>query len=485
MNDAITKLVSRYGLPAPGECLRCDVCCRFPEADTPLTPFFSHAEIDGALAGGMPEGAFPPGRFGAGAAVPPVPFDLIYRCPAFRPESNDCCVYSVRPLDCRLYPFMLMYDRKGEKVFLGADSYCPAVGRAEGSPALKECADELSVLLDGPLAGGVEESRGIVGEWKEHVLPLRPMPELTRRLCRSDLGLRRLTSTALPDLDQYARLHRGPLSYHSLSTILLWSDVFDLRYRISGDRLLIFAHEDGDDFMIVPPLGSGDIGGAASEGLEVLRAISAATPSPRIQEVEDASREGLARSGWRVCETAVEYVYAQRELAELKGNRFEKKRSMCNRFEREHRWEWRPFESSDLPEALALCRRWIGEREARHPGELFAVQAECGFRLFRRALCGAQALDLAVRLLLAEGRPVGVTAACPLPDGASFYVPVEISDLGVKGAAQFMFRELCREMVEFELVNAGGDSGLPNLRSVKESYRPTDALTASTLVPPA
>ena len=34
-------------------CLQCDVCCRFPDPDSVLRPYFSENEITRALAGGV------------------------------------------------------------------------------------------------------------------------------------------------------------------------------------------------------------------------------------------------------------------------------------------------------------------------------------------------------------------------------------------------------------------------------------------------
>ncbi len=58
----------------------------------------------------------------------------------------------------------------------------------------------------------------------------------------------------------------------------------------------------------------------------------------------------------------------------------------------------------------------------------------------------------------------------------------EVSDLSVKGAAQYMFRELCREVQPFDRINAGSASDLDNLARVKESYRPSERLNSHTLV---
>ena len=67
MTDPVSEIIESSGLLRPGECLRCEVCCRFPSADSPLAPYFSHAEMERAVAAGMPGDAFPPGRYGPGS----------------------------------------------------------------------------------------------------------------------------------------------------------------------------------------------------------------------------------------------------------------------------------------------------------------------------------------------------------------------------------------------------------------------------------
>ena len=493
MFDPVSAAIQRSGLPAEGRCLHCKVCCRFPLPASPLAPYFSNAEIEEAVAAGMPRDAFPPGTYGPGHSAHLVAQGETFCCPAFRPSSNDCAVYAARPLDCRLYPFMLMYDREGRSVLLGLDSLCPATQASNEAPAWAACAAELARLLDGELRAGVVECRGIAGAWKEHVQPSHSLPNLTRALCRDDLGLARAVPTAQATLIPFFQNHGGNLSYHAFAPIYVWSDLFDLRYKVCGDRLLIFAEGDGDCFLICPPLGAGQIVEPAREAADIMGRLNPRAASPRIQDADEISAKELVRAGWRVRESHVEYLYARADLAELRGNKYEKKRQLCNRFEREHKWAWRPFDAADLPPAMALHRAWLKARTLAHPGEIYAAQAEASCRSIYRGLREADALGLVARVLEADGRMVGFTVGCALHDlpdgrqagGRTFHVLFEISDLGVRGAAQFMFREFCREMSRFEFINAGSASGLANLARVKESYRPKLQLSCHTLIPPS
>ena len=512
MHDAISIAIARAGLVP--DCLRCEICCRFPEADSALAPFFGNAEIERATRDGLSATAFPVGNYGAGHSALLTPEGAIHRCPAFRPGGNDCSIYANRPLDCRLYPFMLMYSRDGAQVLLGVDSYCPATAERLDDPAVRALGSELAELLDGPLHAEALACAGIVGEWKEHVHALGPLPRLTRDLCRTDLGLARFTPAAREAMEPYYAAQRGALSHHAFAPVWVWSDLFDLRWKVAHRRLLIFAQGDGDAFLICPPLGEGDPAPAAAEALEILRALDPAAPSPRIQEADAGTAAALAASGWKVRERQPEYVYRREDLAELRGNRFEKKRQPCNRFERERAWRFRPFEPEDLPAAVALYRRWLRGKEAAtteghgeprrtdveesssesvlrgsprpsmvDPAEFSQAQAEASFWSVYRGLRDRDRIGLAARVLEADGRMAGFTTGCALHDGETFHVLHEVSDLSIQGAAQVMFREFCREMRSFEWINAGSASGLAALARVKESYRPLRKPESLTLKP--
>jgi len=479
----ISRIIGRETGLTSKDCLACDVCCRFPEPTSLLAPFFSHEEIEHALAAGLDRDAFPPGRYGCGHAVMLTRAGTYARCPAFDATENRCTIYDVRPLDCRLYPFMLMYDRDGAGVWLALDAHCPALSAPERREGVERCARRLASVLDGPGCREVARCRGVVGEWKPYARPLVHLAEVSKMLCRSDLGLRRLTASARDRVAGYFSATRPALSMYSFASVQVWSCAFDLWWKTIGQRLLLIARGDGDCFLIVPPLGEGDLTGPAAEAVWLMGRLQPDGASPRIQDADDAACEKLAAAGWTVAYTSREYVYSRCDLAELRGNRYEKKRQMCNRFERDYRWSWRPFVPADFWEVATLYRTWLAERCAAHPEILFAAQAEVSFRCLIHALKDPARLGLVARVLEAEGRIVGITAGTPLADGRSFFVMFEVADRSVRGAAQFMFREFCRELGGFEWINAGGTSRLPTLEKVKESYRPLYRPRAHILAP--
>lgn len=105
-------------------CCRCEVCCRFPEANSFLRPYFTEGEIHQAISHGIDPIHFTD-RSGCQISVVPHQTGEGFLCPSFDPETHHCRIYPVRPLDCQLYPFALMWSDAGDQVLFAWDPKCP------------------------------------------------------------------------------------------------------------------------------------------------------------------------------------------------------------------------------------------------------------------------------------------------------------------------------------------------------------------------
>src|SRR5262249_20082944 len=131
-------------------CFGCTVCCRFPEADSFLRPYFTEDEVARAVAAGVSPRYFPDSS-GTQVKLTPHPTGEGFICPAFDPETSHCTIYTVRPLDCQIYPFALMWNQTHTGVLLGWDSKCPFLTegiRQASSSALGEYAGRIAELVE-------------------------------------------------------------------------------------------------------------------------------------------------------------------------------------------------------------------------------------------------------------------------------------------------------------------------------------------------
>ena len=160
------------------ECQRCEVCCRFPESDSLLRPYFTDVEIRQALNQGIDPTRFPD-LAGCQIAVVAHPTGDGYVCPAFDPDTHRCRIYAVRPLDCQLYPFAIMWNAAHDQILFAWDPKCPYLLAQSGEdlPPVFLDKDPASLALPALLL----EQAHSVADWLESgqaVVSLRAHPRL-------------------------------------------------------------------------------------------------------------------------------------------------------------------------------------------------------------------------------------------------------------------------------------------------------------------
>jgi Fe-S-cluster containining protein len=164
-------------------CATCDVCCRFPERDSPLRPYFTRDEIRAAISAGVSEDVFADPAGSKISVVPDVEHGDGYRCPAFHPATGQCGIYDSRPLDCRLYPVAVMWDRGHTAVVAGWDSKCPfIVDRLDHLESHAYLARILAMLENQEVACTFVANPQLIGAFQEDVLILRPLERITQGL---------------------------------------------------------------------------------------------------------------------------------------------------------------------------------------------------------------------------------------------------------------------------------------------------------------
>ncbi|MGH7273005.1 MAG: YkgJ family cysteine cluster protein [Nitrospiria bacterium] len=165
-------------------CFSCDVCCRFPEKDSFLRPFFTREEILAAIAAGISPEYFPDPK-GCQIEVIPHPTSGAegYICPCFNPENGHCRIYEVRPLDCQLYPVALMRDEQNQSVVIGLDTKCPYVREQRSDRELPRYVKEVASLLESPaMLQRIGSNPSLVQRHQDDVIFVFPVEGLTLTL---------------------------------------------------------------------------------------------------------------------------------------------------------------------------------------------------------------------------------------------------------------------------------------------------------------
>jgi Fe-S-cluster containining protein len=157
-------------------CLECPVCCRFPEKQASLSPFFFPEERHQADSINNRKGSFREAALGAASKAELVACGHGFACSFFNPEDHTCRIYEARPLDCAMYPAVIMESPDRQKVFLGADTKCPALSRPNVTAKLKTYLDSIQRYLESTtLSSLIRQYPHFISEFQEEVVEVREL----------------------------------------------------------------------------------------------------------------------------------------------------------------------------------------------------------------------------------------------------------------------------------------------------------------------
>jgi uncharacterized protein len=460
-------------VPSP-RCLACDVCCRFPEAESPLRPYFTEAEIRTAIASGLPEAVFPE-KEGGKIRLIPNPAGEGYLCPAFDPGTNHCTIYAARPLDCRLYPFAVMRDPQGTEAVLGWDRKCPyLMNEADHRLPLSASGTVGDILQrEGPQAV-LNRNPGLIGEFQQDVWVTEPLPAIRPRIVPRNSPAPGLKEIGREDFRLLQTLmeagERHDLSHAHLSTILMWKPLMRLFRAETKEGPVIVAEQGGAFFLPVPPFTK-DIRSASCRALDLLDSLNKNPGPSRIERISTAQKDLLADSGLLLRHAGDEYLYERSTLVGLTGRRYKSHRWNVNQAGRRLHPEIRPFAEEDLGACMNLYARWRCHKEKVSRDPYALALSEDGFYGHHTVLTNRSEWDVVCRVACVKDRVRAYTAGISLgPE--TFLILLEIADPDIPGLGPYLFREFCREMKDYRWINAMDDSGVEAIRKTKEAYGP-------------
>lgn len=460
-------------------CFRCDVCCRFPEAESFLRPYFTAQEIAAAVAHGLPPESFPD-QSGSQVDLVRSPLGEGYICPAFDPTSGRCGIYEARPLDCQLYPLALMWDAAHEEVVLGWDAKCPFMHEAVPGAVVAHAERVADLLAAEALIETLAANPRLIGRFQDDVVVVKPLPQLTARLLRSRTAprLQALTSADAPRfaraLEQARVLGPDALAAYAFPYHYIWTLQLPYWWMESRETFFLFAQSPDGWFMPLPPLGPRPLEETAGEAFELMRQWNGPSPVSRIENVMTPQKLALERIGMRGRPKEGDYLYQVEALAALAGDRYKSQRALCNRVEREQAIVAEPYHERHRDGCLVLQERWAEQKQAGSLGATAVLLLQDAKAAHALAFAEHERIGLSGTVAIVQNRVVAYTFGYWLRP-RTWCVLLEVADRSVPGLAQWLFRETCRAAASQGAVsiNAMDDAGLPGLREAKLAYHPT------------
>ena len=465
-------------------CLTCDVCCRFPERDSFLRPYFTAEEITRAIERGADPAWFPDPT-GSQVTVVPNPQGDGHLCPAFDPATSQCRIYDARPLDCQLYPLAVMWNAEHDQAVLGWDTQCPFL-RDQVPEEIRTFTDRMASRLEQEemIAVFARHPR-LIGRFQEDVIVLRVLQRLTERLrdhpSLVPSHLSRLTSADRLRFEEALAVSgwigATPLAACSFPYHFIWRAQLSYSWMEMEGSLCLFAESPDGVFMPVPPLGAGPVTRALAEAFRTMQERNRGSAVTRVENVPAGLKAELERAGYRLLPKEGDYLYRTTDLVTLAGDRYKSQRAACNRFEREYGGRLESYEDRDRDECLALFRHWRDQKLAEgldEPASWLLADSESAHH---ETFTHHTALGLAGAVVRMNGVIRAYTFGYWLTPSV-FCVLLEVADRTIPGLAQFLFREFCirAQAQGADVINTMDDSGLASLAKSKQAYHPIELI---------
>jgi len=270
----------------------------------------------------------------------------------------------------------------------------------------------------------------------------------------------------------YLGLRRHELAAYAFENIYIWKRLFDIRWTIYSGSLLVFFRDNLGTFLYLPPLSATEDEKAVKEAFRIMDGLNPkALHVSRIENVEERDTGFYHGQGYKIYDKPADYLCRKSALIDLKGKAFKSKRASINYFSKHFRFKYLPYAEKFKDDCLGLYRLWARQRKEKTKDRVYQGMLDDSLVCLGVLLEDYRHLAASGRVVTIDQKLKGFTFGYRL-NRDTFCVLYEITDLSIKGLAQFIFRRFCAEQSQSRYINIMDDSQLENLRRVKESYRP-------------
>ena len=290
----------------------------------------------------------------------------------------------------------------------------------------------------------------------------------------------RLNKLKLSDketFDKYLNLKKHELSVYSFPNIYIWRKFFDIRWVVIADNLCIFFEDEIGCFLYLPPLGRFRNPQVARDVFKILDGLNKNTEFSHLENIEEKDLQFYKDAGFECSFKAYDYLCRRADLAGLKGNKFKSKRASCNYFTKHYDFNFELLSAKDRTGCLKLYNLWTKQRRSYSQDKIYQGLLSDSSVSLKEAFANYSALGFKGGRVKVNKELKGFTFGFAL-NPETFCILFEITDLTIKGLAQFIFCAFTRELKNYKFINIMDDSGLENLKKVKLSYHPARLIPA-------
>ncbi|MBU0547512.1 MAG: DUF2156 domain-containing protein [Candidatus Omnitrophica bacterium] len=291
------------------------------------------------------------------------------------------------------------------------------------------------------------------------------------------MKLNKLTLRDQGLFNKYLSFSRHELAAFSFANTYIWRAIFDIQWVLIESSLCIFFRDKIGCFMYLPPLEKERHPRAIEQAFTIMDSINKNKDISRIENIGQEDIEYYCALGYLCHQKYPDYLCLRSDLAFLKGNKLKSQRASYNYFVKHYNFEVSEFKLKHEADCLSLFNNWLEGRKVHCDEDLYCAMLEDNHKVIKEALSNYKQLDLEGIVVKVDKRIEGFTFGYKL-NNDTFCILYEITDLSIKGLAQFIFRRFSARLKDYTYINIMDDSGLDNLRKVKLSYKPKRWISA-------
>lgn len=182
------------------------------------------------------------------------------------------------------------------------------------------------------------------------------------------------------------------------------------------------------------------------------------------ETVAEKSRIELENNGFRLIEDRdnFDYLYCKKDLAQLPGKKFHKKRNLVNAFLNNYSYSEEPLKKEHIPLAIEILDRWQEGKDK-----------DADYLAAREGLEKMERLKLNGYFCRVDQKPAAYTLGEAMKKGRYFVVHFEKALSEYKGIYQFINKAFAQSLPRhIHYINREQDLGDSGLRQAKMTYRP-------------
>lgn len=285
----------------------------------------------------------------------------------------------------------------------------------------------------------------------------------------------KLNKLALSDqklFNQHLGFAPYELAAFSFANIYIWQALYTIEWALIEKSLCVFFRDRMGCFMYLPPLGQIPKVEVLQQAFAVMDKVNKNKNISRIENIPQKDLDYYRFPGYLATEKYPDYLCLRSDLANLAGNKFKSQRAAYNYFIKHYDCTWRCLQSADRTDCLSLFDSWISQRKAHCNDEVYCGMLEDNRKVIKSALANYKQLDLE-GIVVRVNKEIKAFSFGYKLNPHTFCILYEITDLAIKGLAQFIFRRFSQELSDYKYINIMDDSGLENLRKTKLAYKPT------------